>query len=308
MRRSQFAMFIGFTLATTTLVAADSPSSSATVRYRTDSFKVGPAVPTANPMMSSPTDGSNVPRGQSARRVQHSELGPGQRSRRSIEFAQADLLDDLLDMPPQTVAPDSDLEGVLQEIAPSTPEAEAAPPAPPTGAANLPAGQSVGPTSGTAGRPIVTPTPGVVSPERRRKTSNQPYTLGGILDDEEDPSECLCEQLFCEQMWECAGGRSIGWFKRWKRNAARDARIRRGQAHCLPNPMQNWECPYRQPGGQPGGPGYPPVPSTYGGPWTDLPPGSTPVYQGNWDWDGAPGDTVGPVGSPPQSRYLEASH
>jgi hypothetical protein len=116
--------------------------------------------------------------------------------------------------------------------------------------------------------------------------ANQPYTLAGILDDEDDYIDCLCEQEFCERMRQCAGGQNQGWgnglFRNWDLFWGGGTRNR-------DNSMQCWQCsarmqqqqmqygfnsPYPQTpygGGQPlpqspgvtpvGGPGYPGYPA-----------------------------------------------
>ncbi len=67
---------------------------------------------------------------------------------------------------------------------------------------------------------LVDPVP---QPIYRRTTPrpNQPYTLAGILadDDRVDPNR---EAEFCQRMWECAGGKCQRPINRWKRDWRRD--------------------------------------------------------------------------------------
>ena len=79
---------------------------------------------------------------------------------------------------------------------------------------------------------------------RRRPTNdNQPYTLSGILNDD-DQTDCHCEAEFCRRMWECAGGRCQSPWDRmtreWHRNRAILWNGNCGSKPC--NPMDGFSC------------------------------------------------------------------
>ena len=301
MRRSHIVIFIGFIVTAPTLVAAESsdrngsagPSTRAAVRYRTDRFKAGGCATATEKTRGQKVCSAPRLSDPFVRQVQHSETSELPPLPPMLELAQADLLDDLLDTPEEPIVPESDLDdvlgdSVLQDPAPTTGEAETAPLTPPT-----PESLDGMPKRPLA-IPVAGPLPAVPPAGRPPRFANQPFTLGGILDDEEDPNECLCEQMFCEQMWQCAGGRNIGWFKRWRRDTARNGKIWRGKANCLPNQMQNWECPYRQHGPQSGGDTCQTCQSGGGTHWSNLPPGATPMSEGEWEFSQ---NYYGPVGT-----------
>jgi hypothetical protein len=112
---------------------------------------------------------------------------------------------------------------------------------------------------------------------RRQSMANQPYTLAGILDDEDDYIDCLCEQEFCERMRQCASGQNRGWglFRNWDLFWGGGSRNR-------DNSMQCWQCSARMQQQQMQYGFNSPYPQTpYGGgqplaPGPGVPPSSSP--------------------------------
>ncbi len=165
--------------------------------------------------------------------VQHAEPAEVAPLPPEFRLAQSEFLDDLLDdskkdsaeVPATTPPPPSE---AAQAPAAATPVEDL----PPEDVApNEPGLDLVKPDPSAAAepvRPLVVPNaiPSTESAvqaqeDRRRSLANQPYTLGGILDDEEDEMEKRCEQEFCQRMWQCAGGRNLSCFGRWRRGACR---------------------------------------------------------------------------------------
>lgn len=105
--------------------------------------------------------------------------------------------------------------------------------------------RSVGPTIVPGTLPDSTIPPS--TPPRRRNMMNQPYTLGDILDDEDDQFDCLCEQEFCELMWQCNGGRNLPWHAQLFRNFQRTySVVWQGTGSRGNSPMMCYECSYRR--------------------------------------------------------------
>lgn len=79
----------------------------------------------------------------------------------------------------------------------------------------------------------------------RRPKRKIPYTMGDILQ-EEDESDPYCEEMFCERMWACAGGKCMSPMERMRRDMRRNYALFRspcGTEIC--RPMEDFKCPPR---------------------------------------------------------------
>lgn len=144
----------------------------------------------------------------------------------------------------------------------------------------------------------VDPTPDPI--RRSANTSNQPYTLGSIFQDEEyDPN---CVQQYCNAVWQCAGGRCQNWWDRLKRSIERDDLVRNSQCCGMPgSPLANFKCPKvpRQDQNRPGQ-GQMAGPGGQGGHWE-------PVYAGEGGGVPQPADGLVPTPYPADVAPLEIS-
>lgn len=217
---------------------SETSSTGATDRYRLNRFQL---VPTETTNSMPPRSGRGSDRCKSSlhdpavSRVQHqapAEMPPLP----VFEMAQADLLDDILDAEP---ADQNEMDvDAFDEILPAEPESVEPVPTPSSPRSTSPSPSSrqrslklLDDKSSNRGDARTSPrgagyeSPDDIKPQppaQRPYLANQPFTLAGILNDEDDYIDCLCEQEFCQLMWQCAGGRNMSQYQRWQRDFSRN--------------------------------------------------------------------------------------
>lgn len=241
------------------------------------------AAPASGDSIAPPVANPSWLRDPAVGRVQHTQTSELPPEPSPFRLAQSDLLDDLMN--------DLSQEEAKPEAAPAD-AADAgnsgADEGTETSTEELPASEdaAIAEESADVGPTEAAPTPSFLKPEAQRKPvkrttksaagktlpadtipneserlaarraayESQPFTLGDILNDD-DQQNCECEREFCQAMWQCAGGRGGSWFSLWHRDFARNRSVLWGRnAGCgnHSSPMANFQCSSRGGGCQNG--------------------------------------------------------
>ncbi|HEY6565210.1 MAG TPA: hypothetical protein VIY86_11970, partial [Pirellulaceae bacterium] len=214
--------------------SAPSPRKQIDDRYQLSRFRQGAGKASAKQDQERRARASRLGRTGKIIRVQHSAPPEDPPLPDALRLAQSDFLDDLLNEEADATgdaveALEGELDTTLNDPAGAVPEVS-----PRRSTVRTPAATSVRGgmelrrpantlnatnPSATTLAPGANPVDGTVPPvpPRRSNMANQPYTLGDILDDEDDQFDCLCEKEFCELMWQCNGGRCLSWHSRIQR-------------------------------------------------------------------------------------------